>query len=601
MDSATPASTHPALATTSDCAHRPTCPGCPMFGRPAAEQLDVKRRRVIVALERYPELAGVGVDRVAPAAPALGYRRRVKLAVGSSGAIGLYALGTHTVVDAPECRIVAARLGRVLAELRCALAEPGAAISAVDVRDTSSGVLLTLVSESEPRSLRPLAEQLVRKVPDLASVAASRRRADSAQLLGRDLEVLSGPDSVRDAGDGTEPWTIAAHGAFVQAHAGQARAIRDRIAATVDSVAGCRVLELHSGSGALALGLARRGATVTAIEQFGPAAERTRRAAREQNLDVDVLVGDALERTAPLIAARRRFDVIVVNPPRRGLEPELRAALAEFGATCLVYVSCAPETLARDLADFRRLGLGVAELQPFDMIPQSAEVETLVRLVPAALAPPQVLEEDERLIAVVKPPHEPTTPQGGRDDSLLRRVRLHAGAARAVPVHRLDADTSGVVLFARTPEFVADIARALALGEKCYAALVRGVAREKGVVNRPLRERGARIEARTRYRRISVVAGHSLLRVRPDHGRKHQIRRHLVEVGHPVLGDARYGHEPSNRHFEHRHGLERSFLHCSSIELVLDGVARRFEAPLAGDLDAVLDSLRAPAAEPAEF
>jgi 23S rRNA (uracil1939-C5)-methyltransferase len=146
-------------------------------------------------------------------------------------------------------------------------------------------------------------------------------------------------------------------------------------------------------------------------------------------------------------------------------------------------------------------------------------------------------------------------------------------------------------LFARKPEFVDAIARALAQGEKRYTALVRGITRDKGVVNRPLREHGTRIDARTRYRRVAVKGGHSLLEVRPDQGRKHQIRRHLAEVGHPVLGDDRYGHEPSNRHAEHKHGLERPFLHCASIALELDGVVRRFEAPLAGDLDSVLASL----------
>jgi 23S rRNA (uracil1939-C5)-methyltransferase len=82
-----------------------------------------------------------------------------------------------------------------------------------------------------------------------------------------------------------------------------------------------------------------------------------------------------------------------------------------------------------------------------------------------------------------------------------------------------------------------------------------------------------------------------VLRVEPEQEQTHQIRRHLAGLGHPVLGDARYGHAPSNRYFEEKFGLDRPFLHCARLELAhpRTGAPLLLEAPLAGDLAAVAE------------
>jgi 23S rRNA-/tRNA-specific pseudouridylate synthase len=182
-------------------------------------------------------------------------------------------------------------------------------------------------------------------------------------------------------------------------------------------------------------------------------------------------------------------------------------------------------------------------------------------------------------------------PHPERAGSLLERVRARPGAGAAVPVHRLDAETSGVCLFARAPGAAAAVQRALAdpAAGKRYQALVRGVGRARGRIARALVEDGRPRPAATRYRRLSVVSGHALLEVAPETGRTHQIRRHLASIGQPVLGDARHGHAASNRHVFERAGLDRPFLHCAALELPALGL--RLAAPLAPDLAAVLARL----------
>jgi 23S rRNA (uracil1939-C5)-methyltransferase len=113
-------------------------------------------------------------------------------------------------------------------------------------------------------------------------------------------------------------------------------------------------------------------------------------------------------------------------------------------------------------------------------------------------------------------------------------------------------------------------------------------------VRAPLREQGKTRLATSRYTRRERIARHALVRVRPEQGRTHQVRKHMAAIGHPVLGDARYGDAASNRYLEHKHGLQRPFLHALRIELPAASGAERLvlEAPLAADLVEVLTSLR---------
>ena len=149
-------------------------------------------------------------------------------------------------------------------------------------------------------------------------------------------------------------------------------------------------------------------------------------------------------------------------------------------------------------------------------------------------------------------------------DDVRRSKQL---AARGI--HYLDVGTSGLVIFARKASYVAAWAEALqaSTGRKIYLAAARGRTPSKGAITRDLRDEGRLLPARTRYRWLGGAGGHSVLRVIPEHGRTHQIRRHLAAIGHPILGDERYGHAPTNRFFEEKHGLDRTFLHCIRLEL----------------------------------
>ena len=579
------------------CPHAGPCPGCPLIEQPYGQGLRHKAQRLETALARHSELRALAVHPVQGADAITHYRVRAKLVSDRTGRLGLFAAGSHEVVDIPGCRILAPPLHRVAAALR-ALLPLEVPLAGVDLRLSDAGVLVCLiVDEAAPaEALERSAERVWSQVPGLVSLAASVRQAGAVQLLGQSLRVLRGPATARHHLGPAEPWHFASHGAFTQVHPEQTRRLHQRLEAVLVARLGplsaCRVLELYAGSGALGLSLAARGAHVSAVESYAPALAQLSEAAAAQGLPIETHALSAEEFLAlPAQPAQPgAFDALIVNPPRRGLSPAVRSKSARLGARTIVYVSCEPETLARDLQHFRQLGWAAVELAPFDLIPLSEALETMVLLEPAAPVAPRVLFEDEQSVALYKSAFEPTTPRESWG-SLLERARQTLGVPELTPVDRLDLDTSGVCWFARRPEHVAALARALELGDKSYLALVRGVTRAKGKIERPLREAGKRRPALTRYRRLEVIGGHSLLELRPEHGCKHQLRRHLSSIGHAILGDERYGQLSANQHFAHRHGLDRTFLHCASVRLDLASGPREVRAELAGDLEAVLASL----------
>jgi tRNA pseudouridine32 synthase/23S rRNA pseudouridine746 synthase len=167
----------------------------------------------------------------------------------------------------------------------------------------------------------------------------------------------------------------------------------------------------------------------------------------------------------------------------------------------------------------------------------------------------EILHEDEWLVVVDKPAGVATAPGGGigPGESLHERVAKQIGA-KAFLVHRLDRETSGVIVFAKDAEMHRRLSQAFETREvgKAYLALVHGhVDEPSGEIAKPLKSYGSgRVgvdaggqEAITRYRRRERLPDVDLLEVTPVTGRRHQIRVHLYAIGHPVIGDTRYGEE----------------------------------------------------------
>jgi tRNA pseudouridine65 synthase len=208
----------------------------------------------------------------------------------------------------------------------------------------------------------------------------------------------------------------------------------------------------------------------------------------------------------------------------------------------------------------------------------------------------ELLHEDEHLFAVFKPPWLLVHRGMGQDeDTLVDRVREWQGGGKVHPLHRLDRQTSGVVLFARHPDAARAAREVFDAGavEKTYLAMVRGIAPDSGFIDYaiPKSEDGERIDAQTHFRRIASAElsprAVSVVEARPVTGRFHQLRRHLRHIHHPILLDSNYGPTKLNRAFKREWGLPRLTLHALRVELdhpLFDNTRLVIESPLPDDL-----------------
>lgn len=177
---------------------------------------------------------------------------------------------------------------------------------------------------------------------------------------------------------------------------------------------------------------------------------------------------------------------------------------------------------------------------------------------------------------------------GVRETAAVQVLRDQIGA-RVWPIHRLDRATSGCLIFALSREAIAPLHDALAAGTKHYLAQVRGnlAEHEPIEVDDALVSKGRERESHTTFHRLAGASEprSSLVLAQPRTGRFHQVRRHLVRLSHPVLGDSTHGDTRVNRWWRENQGLDRLALHCWQITLTLPkGDTLQVRAPIPDDL-----------------
>jgi len=225
--------------------------------------------------------------------------------------------------------------------------------------------------------------------------------------------------------------------------------------------------------------------------------------------------------------------------------------------------------------------------------------------------PLAILHEDAQILVVNKPAGLVVHPgSGNRDGTLLNALLHHAPPLAAVPragiVHRLDKDTSGLLVVAKTLEAQTDLVRQLAARtvKRHYLALAHGRVARDGVVDAPIGRHpvsrtkmavvGSGRAARTHYRVLERFDRATLLECALETGRTHQIRVHMAELGHPLVGDPVYG--PRRKAPAPLAGFPRQALHAWRLALVHPATREEmgWEAPLPEDFSRLLDALRQP-------
>lgn len=213
--------------------------------------------------------------------------------------------------------------------------------------------------------------------------------------------------------------------------------------------------------------------------------------------------------------------------------------------------------------------------------------------------PLELLHHDEHLVVVNKPPWSVVHPTRGARGAQILVKELGEQLGRPIfPVHRLDRQASGVLVFACSSEVAARLSEDIreSRWDKRYLALCRGVIPDSLRIDHPVREADTnqRRPALTHIDPLEVFCErYTLVHAEPRTGRRHQIRYHLKHVAHPIIGDSNYGQGKINRFFHETFDLERMFLHAERLRLDHPVESRRMEicCPLPAELTRTLERL----------
>jgi len=357
------------------------CRSCSLIEQPYIEQVDAKEEhcRGLIPADLW-EPAVVGPERH--------FRNKAKLVVG--GAVDEPTLG---ILDGDRHGVDLRDCGLHTPGLHAAIPVIGefigrARLTPYDVNTRQGELKHVLMTESPDGELmvrfvlrsREGQTRLVKHLPWLR--AALPARVVSINLQPDHKAVLEGQDEIVLTEESTLPMRlttgITLHlrpQSFFQTNTAVATALYDTARRWVDDLAPTRLWDLYCGVGGFALHLAAPGRTVTGVEISAEAVAGAEESAAEQGLDARFVAGDALEgwtRSADIA------DLVVVNPPRRGIGPELSRGLEDSGVSAVLYSSCRAETLARDLESMPSLHPERAVL--LDMFPQTGHYEVLTLL-----------------------------------------------------------------------------------------------------------------------------------------------------------------------------------------------------------------------------
>jgi 23S rRNA (uracil1939-C5)-methyltransferase len=371
------------------------CQGCSLMSMNYTDQLQFKQDKVRTALNAYPPLENIEVAPVWAAEAPLGYRTSVKLALARRKGrivIGLYRRGSHDVVDIGTCPLHHPLINRIIDVVRDEIARQDIYLYnpttrrgllrylLIKVSPANGKAMVTFVTaQREYKRITALAKWVARKVPEIVSVQQNVNASAGNVVLGREtLRMLGQPDLFDQVGD--IRLRISPTSFFQVNHAQAARiyGLARKWAALQNNEC---ALDLYCGIGGIALHLARDAGQVVGIEVVEEAVRNAQQNAAINRLsNCRFLAGDTAELLQDLAMTLPPPAAAVLNPPRSGCDIEVSQAVARLQPRTLIYVSCNPETLARDLAELHRLGYRASEIQPVDMFPQTAHVESVARL-----------------------------------------------------------------------------------------------------------------------------------------------------------------------------------------------------------------------------
>lgn len=372
----------------SDCPHFADCGGCSLRHMSYEEELAFKKQKVQDALTRIGG-TDVAVSAIFGAENTLRYRNKVQFPVAPGPAIGFYQKRTHAVTDVEDCLlqpVAAARLRTAVKEWMERYGVPAyderahkGLVRHVYVRTNAAGESLCclLVNGKALPHEEELTAALRAAEPGLAGVVLGVNEKKTNVILGDSYRTLWGRDFLEETLCGLR-FRLSVP-SFFQVNRAQTEVLYGKALELAALTGNETVLDLYCGIGTISLALAKNARRVIGAEVVPEAIKDAKaNAARNGITNAGFFCGDAEDIAAKLAHDGLKPDVITVDPPRKGLAPGVVDAIVRMNPERVVYVSCDPATLARDVKRFTEQGYQPHTALAVDLFPRTSHVETVV-------------------------------------------------------------------------------------------------------------------------------------------------------------------------------------------------------------------------------
>lgn len=376
------------LQIVSSSPHRqvPPCPvfgkcgGCQLMHLSYSQQLVFKRQKVVDALERIGKIPSPPVSPCTPSPSPLAYRNKIQLPVDADFNMGLYAKNSHDLVLIDRCYIHC-DLGEAAFQTVRLILKKGRRFPLRSLLIKTSiytrEILVVLVT-CEPASsfLKEIAHKILEALPEIKGVVHNFNPTEGNTVLGGTFSLLAGKESIEEQ-LGSLKFKVSSS-SFFQVNPPLALKLYQKAIELADLQGTETVLDAYCGVGTLSLHIAQKAGHVIGVE-VNPDAIADAYKNRDDNHLSNLSFHCAPVETF-ILSHQEPIDVVFLNPPRKGCDPEVLTALGKIKPSRVIYISCDPATLSRDLFLLQKSGYHIKSVHPFDMFPQTAHVETVACL-----------------------------------------------------------------------------------------------------------------------------------------------------------------------------------------------------------------------------
>ncbi len=357
------------LRQTPPCPFVNECGGCPWQHIRYDAQLKAKQQNVESALRRIGRLDAFELRPIIPSPQEYRYRRRIRLQCDRAGKLGYFRPASHEVIEIDDCLIADGKLTGFIAPLRRWIRELDTPMEFVEIVTGDETGQIVVVGKSGGEFIARDAAACDHLLDEAAGISGLVLHGSTwRKTWGRTAISLVVEDGIQLRVDAD---------VFTQVNAEGNRNILSVLLAAGQFQSHDRVLELYGGAGNFTLSIARRVAEVVAVEGSRLSIQNGKLSAQRSGIEnIRWLCSPVPAALSRLRQRREKFTKLILDPPRAGAKG-LEAELASFGAEKLLYVSCDPATLARDLGALGNHGYKLRMVQPIDLFPHSFHVETL--------------------------------------------------------------------------------------------------------------------------------------------------------------------------------------------------------------------------------